>query len=155
MKDILIRLHESSPNESSHELYCRCLDAVAEIESLRLALHEALNAPYLAHAHCLCSDLGVPHSHINDRLLTAIQIYGRMKARSSQADKALEFAEYMAKSGEHLLNALNNQCVAENNHEEINSDATEAALDHALDVRGEGWTGLQGDIYEFRKRVPS
>lgn len=27
MRDIIERLDESSPNESSHELYCRCLDA--------------------------------------------------------------------------------------------------------------------------------
>lgn len=37
MVDILIRLADSSPNESSHELYCRCLDAAEEISRLRVA----------------------------------------------------------------------------------------------------------------------
>ena len=34
-KDILTRLAESSQNESSHELYCRCLDAAEEVSRLR------------------------------------------------------------------------------------------------------------------------
>lgn len=34
-KDILERLADSSPNESSHELYCRCLDAAEEVSRLR------------------------------------------------------------------------------------------------------------------------
>ena len=33
--DILSRLSESSPNEGSHDLYCRCLDAAEEISRLR------------------------------------------------------------------------------------------------------------------------
>lgn len=37
MKDILERLRNSSPDEGSHELFCRCLDAATEIEDLRNA----------------------------------------------------------------------------------------------------------------------
>lgn len=39
--DIVERLRNSSPNECSHELQCRCLDAAAEIERLRTAMGEA------------------------------------------------------------------------------------------------------------------
>lgn len=35
MEDIISRLRGSSPNESSHELYCRCLDAAEELDELR------------------------------------------------------------------------------------------------------------------------
>jgi hypothetical protein len=35
MKDILERLAHSSPNEGSHDLYCRCLDAAEEVSRLR------------------------------------------------------------------------------------------------------------------------
>lgn len=35
MQDILERLRNSSTNESSHELQCRCMDAEAEIVRLR------------------------------------------------------------------------------------------------------------------------
>ncbi len=33
--DILNRLRDSSPNEGSHELQCRCMDAAYEIERLQ------------------------------------------------------------------------------------------------------------------------
>ena len=42
-KDILERLAESSPNESSHELYCRCLDAADEVSRLRAAIQQTLD----------------------------------------------------------------------------------------------------------------
>lgn len=52
MQYILYRLEQSTPNEGSHELYCRCLDAAAEIYRLRAALlHiecEPINAEYMA-----------------------------------------------------------------------------------------------------------
>lgn len=69
-KDILDRLAESSPNESSHELYWRCRDARDEVERLRAALkqHDA----WLSQAHVLCGDLGVSDGHIEDRLFEAI-----------------------------------------------------------------------------------
>lgn len=35
MMDILARLANSSPNEGSHELQCRCFDAAEEISRLR------------------------------------------------------------------------------------------------------------------------
>ena len=38
MEDILSRLANSSSNESSHELQCRCFDAAVEIRRLRSAL---------------------------------------------------------------------------------------------------------------------
>ena len=46
--DILKRLADSSSNESSHELQCRCLDAAEEISRLRAAIKkwiDARNAP--------------------------------------------------------------------------------------------------------------
>ena len=33
--DLLNNLRNSSPNEGSHDLYCRCLDAAKEIAALR------------------------------------------------------------------------------------------------------------------------
>lgn len=47
MRDILARLLGSRPNESSHELYCRCLDAAREIERLREG-----NAPAIPPCEC-------------------------------------------------------------------------------------------------------
>lgn len=41
MLDILLRLCESSTNESSHELQCRCMDAAAEITKLRAEAADA------------------------------------------------------------------------------------------------------------------
>ena len=41
MRDILLRLCESSTNESSHELQCRCMDAAAEITRLRTEASDA------------------------------------------------------------------------------------------------------------------
>lgn len=38
MHDILARLRDSSPNEGSHDLHCRCLDAADEVERLRAAM---------------------------------------------------------------------------------------------------------------------
>lgn len=35
MNDILTRCANSSPNETSYELFCRCLDAAQEISRLR------------------------------------------------------------------------------------------------------------------------
>lgn len=44
MEDILKRLAYSSPNESSHELQCRCFDAAEEISRLRTLL-DAVQVP--------------------------------------------------------------------------------------------------------------
>jgi hypothetical protein len=44
MKDILARLANSSSNESSHELQCRCFDAAEEISRLR-SLLDAVQVP--------------------------------------------------------------------------------------------------------------
>ena len=41
MEDILTRLENSSQNESSHELQCRCFDAAEEISRLRAMLKKA------------------------------------------------------------------------------------------------------------------
>lgn len=40
MQDILERLANSSPNEGSHDLYCRCLDAAQEVSKLRAIFNE-------------------------------------------------------------------------------------------------------------------
>jgi len=40
MQDILYRLANTSSNESSHELQCRCFDAAEEISKLRAALED-------------------------------------------------------------------------------------------------------------------
>lgn len=42
MKDILYRLANSSANESSHELQCRCFDAAEEISRLREIVRDLL-----------------------------------------------------------------------------------------------------------------
>ena len=43
MQDILERLADSSVNESSHELQCRCFDAAQEISRLRNAILKTLD----------------------------------------------------------------------------------------------------------------
>lgn len=43
MIDILDRLAHSSPNEGSHDLYCRCLDAFEEVSRLRTAIQKTLD----------------------------------------------------------------------------------------------------------------
>jgi len=42
MRDILYRLANSSPNEGSHELQCRCFDAAEEISRLREIVRDLL-----------------------------------------------------------------------------------------------------------------
>lgn len=49
MQDILIRLQNSSTNESSHELQCRCIDAADEIKNLR----RVIEANADGHRECL------------------------------------------------------------------------------------------------------
>ena len=49
MQDILIRLKNSSTNESSHELQCRCMDAATEIHDLR----RVIEANADGHKECL------------------------------------------------------------------------------------------------------
>lgn len=69
-------------------------------------------------------------------------------------EKAVEFAEYMAKSAEHLLNAINaadSARIAEEDGEEV----SQGDIDNAEMVKSEAMSGLRSDIYEFRKRVPS
>jgi hypothetical protein len=41
MSDLIKNLRDSSPNEGSHDLYCRCVDATAEIERLTAELAAA------------------------------------------------------------------------------------------------------------------
>lgn len=41
MQDILERLHNSQPNEGSHDLACRCIDAAQEIERLNKRISDA------------------------------------------------------------------------------------------------------------------
>lgn len=43
MRDIIERLDESKPDESSHELYLRCLDAAEEIYRLKEAIKKTLD----------------------------------------------------------------------------------------------------------------
>jgi hypothetical protein len=68
-------------------------------------------------------------------------------------EKAAEFAEYMAKSAEHLLDAINaadSARIAEEDGEAVSPGDIENA-----DMRkSEAMSGLRSDIYEFRKRVP-
>ena len=72
-KDIFVRLTESSANESSHELYCRCMDAAAEIKRLRLAAERyetarRMNPRQWADAWKLNTTTGKPFDEIIDDL---------------------------------------------------------------------------------------
>lgn len=88
-------------------------------------------------------------------LLTEIQeSFSNLKSQLAQANKALEFSEYMAKSGDLLLNALNDVEVANSSFDACSCDQTEFALDHATQARADAFSSLRADIYEFRKRVP-
>ena len=59
MKDILERLANSSPNEGSHDLQCRCFDAAEEISRLRdqVEAGKILRQSHLK-AMCFIADLG-------------------------------------------------------------------------------------------------
>lgn len=66
-------------------------------------------------------------------------------------EKAVEFAEYMAKSAEHLLDAINAADAARIEEDEAESPED---IDAAEQRKSEAMSGLRSDIYEFRKRVP-
>lgn len=91
MIDILERLANSSCNESSHELQCRCFDAAEEVSRLRAALQTqaeeaAKHNAWMSQVHGLCFDLGIAPGHIEDRLFEAI---GRVNMLIEQRDELL------------------------------------------------------------------
>jgi hypothetical protein len=68
--------------------------------------------------------------------------------------RAIEFAEYMAKSAEGFLRAVDALQIAQNTSEQENNFAiydeeVEAAQERLTDL----WRGLESSIYEFRKRA--
>lgn len=73
-------------------------------------------------------------------------------------EKAIEFAEYMAKSAERLLDAVNALSKVQIEQEEADTPEDARALDDAvldaLELQSEAMGGVRNDIYEFRKRVP-
>lgn len=76
MRDLLKRLAHSSPDEGSHDLYCRCLDAAEEISRLR-RYADAMNGKPGTERHIyrgLCPDNTQPDSRDHEcpacRLLT-------------------------------------------------------------------------------------
>jgi len=85
----------------------------------------------------------------------------RLTAEQGGADrpsKAIEFAEYMAKRAEQLLEALNVEDEAHMTLNDFDSDdaefeAADAAHVRAIEARCDLATGLRSGIYEFRKRA--
>ncbi len=75
--------------------------------------------------------------------------------RAEPSTRALEFAEYLAKGAERLLEAMNNEDDARMAMEEDADDTAglEIAFDAAQSMRGEFATGLRSSVYEFRKRA--
>lgn len=70
-----------------------------------------------------------------------------------RATKALEFAEYLAKDGERLLDAINAYDEAAIGRDEGNDQISEDDMDRLLESRGEFMSGLRSGIHEFRKRA--
>lgn len=73
----------------------------------------------------------------------------------AQLDKAVEFAHYLAKGAERLIEAVNTRdaiLMRIEEGEETEEDL-EAALADAHEAVSEFTQGLRGDIYEFRKRA--
>jgi hypothetical protein len=67
-------------------------------------------------------------------------------------DYALEFAEYMAKSAEQLIEAVNKLAMAEQARDEGEGDDPDEKVNHAQQDCTEFLTGLRNDIYQFRSR---
>lgn len=74
-----------------------------------------------------------------------------LPAEPYPASKALEFAEYMAKGAEQLINAINAEDALRLRREE-SDDVAEDVIYDASASRSEFVRGLRDDIYEFRKR---
>ena len=70
----------------------------------------------------------------------------QLLAENLRLQKAVEFAEYMAKSAEHYMEATNKVLFAY--HEDEEPDIW------MRDNQGESFKSLRNDIYEFRKRKP-
>ncbi|KWT69531.1 MULTISPECIES: hypothetical protein [unclassified Variovorax] len=73
----------------------------------------------------------------------------------AQLNKAVEFAHYLAKGAERLIEAANARDLIQmriDEGEETEEDL-EASLSHAQETVSEFTQGLRGDIYEFRKRA--
>jgi Lar family restriction alleviation protein len=68
----------------------------------------------------------------------------------SDKDYAIEHAEYMAKSADRLIAAVNDLALAEQEHDE--GIANESDVDAARETLAEATRSLNSDIYEFRKR---
>lgn len=82
------------------------------------------------------------------------------QAPEPTAAKALEFAEYMAKGGEQLLEAINTRFGAVEARDNLEGDASEDDLiaadqriDRAEEALSDFMRGFSADIYEFRKRA--
>lgn len=67
-------------------------------------------------------------------------------------DYALEFAEYMAKGAEQLIEAVNALAMAEQARDEGDGDELDAKVDEARQDCTEFLTGLRNDIHQFRTR---
>lgn len=67
-------------------------------------------------------------------------------------DYALEFAEYMAKGAEQLIEAVNALALAEQARDEGDGDELDAKVDEARQDCTEFLTALRNDIYQFRTR---
>jgi len=73
---------------------------------------------------------------------------------ASATSRALEFAEYMAKGAERLLEALRvEDILGVDMEDDPGGTSLSARFDAARESRGEFATGLRSDIYEFRKRA--
>ena len=72
-----------------------------------------------------------------------------MSERTPQ-DFAIEHAEYMAQSAEHLIAAVNDLGLAEQEHDEGSANASD--VDAARDTLTEMLGDMRNSIYEFRKR---
>jgi len=100
------------------------------------------------------------HDRINDEAAARLRaLASRAPAQALGGVKALEFAEYMAKGAEQLLEAMNEHAAAlmaleEGSNEDADVDITEQTLrcERAEQALGEFMTGLRDDVYEFRKR---
>ena len=68
--------------------------------------------------------------------------------------RAIEFAEYMAKSAEAFLRAVDALQIAQNTSEQQNNFAIyDEEVETAQERLTDFWRGLESSIYEFRKRA--
>lgn len=72
--------------------------------------------------------------------------------KRTSTDYALEFAEYMAKGAEELIEAVNALAMAEQARDDGDGDELDAKVDEARQDCSEHLTGLRNDIYQFRTR---